>query len=142
MSQLYNKIESHRLTARQNGQATTSSLLTTLVGEIQTKGKNEGGITDTMVLDVIKKFIKNTNELLVYKPNHQDARFWLFELAVLENYLPKQLSDDDIRDTVYNLIDDGMSNQGQIMKYFKENHNAQYDARVLSEIAKHLLATH
>ena len=60
---LYNKLQSDQLEARKNKEDIRKSLLTTLLGEIQTlhlQQKNKQIIVeDNFIYPIIKKFIKN-----------------------------------------------------------------------------------
>lgn len=65
----------------------------------------------------------------------------LAEIAVMEQYLPQQLTVEDIRDIIMGRIvqSDVPCNIGIIMKYFKENYSGQYDGKQLSTIAKEMI---
>lgn len=90
---------------------------------------------DAYVVGKIKSMIKNaaaTNSL------SED------ELAILENYLPKQLSEDELRTviglTVMKEGYSGMKDMGKVMSELKANYDGQYDGGMASSIIKKLLA--
>jgi len=116
--------------AMRGKEASKLLILRTLKGEIQRKADNP---TEAEVVGVIKKTITNIQETT------NDTA----EIAVLESYLPKQLSDDDMFATTYGLIKkeglEGRGGMGQIMKYFKDNYAGQYDGKALSDIANKAL---
>lgn len=134
MSKLLNKIETMRLQARQNGVVVDSSLLTTLLGEVQTIGKNEGGISDAIIVATVQKFIKNLNIVLMMKPDDANASK---EIEILNELLPKQLSDDDIIDIITMMKAKG-ENLGGVMKYFKAEHMGEYEGSKVSYLFKSL----
>tara|TARA_R110000868_G_scaffold76573_3_gene220134 strand:- start:15314 stop:15706 length:393 start_codon:yes stop_codon:yes gene_type:complete len=104
-----------------------SKLLTlrTLKGEIQRKVDNP---TEEDVVAVIKKNIDGIRETT------NDAT----EIAILEVYLPKQLSKDEMGALAYIFIKDnnleGRAGMGQVMKYFKDGYAGQYDGKELSTV--------
>jgi len=55
----------------------------------------------------------------------------LYELEVLEGYLPKEISEDDIRDQIKELIESGVTNIGQVMRAFA---NKPVNRQLVSEI--------
>jgi len=112
-----------------------TNLLTTLLSEIQKKAKDEcREITTDDCLAIIRKFINNTNELLAVNNNNEEAKQ---ELAILTDYLPTQLTNEDLQLIITQFCTDYPNIKiGDIMKYFKENYNGQYNGKELSEIIK------
>ena len=89
---------------------------------------------DTYVVGKIKSMIKNaadTNSLT------KD------ELDILNSYLPKQLSEDELRTVIGLTIMkegySGMKDMGKIMGWLKSNYDGQYDGGLASKIIKELL---
>ena len=103
MKTLIEQIKAHQLIARKKRMLRATSLLTTLVGEAEMVGKNKHNSmpTDKEVLKVIAKFIKNNKEI-INNPNvafeHKEKA--TFEVGMLNDYLPQQLSDDDLRQAI------------------------------------------
>ncbi len=127
------EIKEKQLTARKSG-SKSASLLTTLLSEATVIGKNAGNreTTDQEVIAVVKKFIKNIDETIeALKSRNQDATSFLEEKSVLESFLPKQLSTQELKD-----IASGRTGMPDFMKYLKENFNGQYDGKLASAVAK------
>ena len=89
---------------------------------------------DVYIVSKIKSMIKNaaaTNSL------SED------ELAVLETYLPKQMSEAELGLAIGLYIKhEGLStmkDMGKVMGYLKTNHDGQYDGKLASGIIKELL---
>ncbi|WP_248793086.1 GatB/YqeY domain-containing protein, partial [Escherichia coli] len=61
--------------------------------------------------------------------------------AVLEQFLPKQLSEAEIRVLISDFLDVGETrpNMGEVMKHMKTHYDGQYDGKVVSKIAAELL---
>lgn len=66
------------------------------------------------------------------------------ELNILNGYLPKQLSEQDLTIALSNEIDangyDGMKDMGKLMGFLKSNYAGQYDGKMASTIVKSLLS--
>jgi uncharacterized protein YqeY len=58
------------------------------------------------------------------------------ELAILQGYLPKQMSKDEITQKVVELKANGVTNIGAIMKEFA---NAPVDRKLVSEVIKEVM---
>lgn len=112
------------------------SLLTTLYSEAANIGLNDGKreSTDAEVIAMIKKFISNldqcvtaANKLRINTDNQKQ------EIKILEAYLPKQLTETELRSIIKPLVDAG-ENKGVIMRALKENYGGQYDGKLAASI--------
>ena len=110
------------------------SLLSTVKGEIQTIEKNQGveTLSDEEVLKILNKFAKSLKENVSLGDENSEK-----ELSVIQEYLPKEMSQSEIESKVSEIIGNGASNIGQIMKEFD---NLQADKKVVSQIARQMLA--
>lgn len=110
------------------------SLLSTVKGEIQTIEKNQGveTLSDEEVLKILNKFAKSLKENVSLGDENSEK-----ELSVIQEYLPKEMSQSEIESKVSEIIGNGASNIGQIMKEFV---NLQADKKVVSQIARQMLA--
>ena len=89
---------------------------------------------DTYVVSKIKSMIKNaaaTNSLSES------------ELEILNQYLPAQMSESDLRSEIELIINtnsyDGMKDMGKVMGQLKTNYDGQYDGAIASKIIKEML---
>ncbi len=131
---LLNKIKEQQLNSRKNGEKEAAMLLTTLLGEASSVGKNAGNreTTDAETVAVIKKFIKNIDETISALSQHnQDFSKFSNEKQILEAFLPKQLSEYEL-----NNIAKTQKSMPEFMKYLKENFSGQYDGKLASSVAK------
>ena len=99
---LLTDIKDKQLTARKAKDEVASSLLTTLYSEAAMVGKNAvppHDSTDAEVIATIKKFLKNTIEFLNVAGDRREGdvvdNLWE-ERTLLEEFLPKQLSDAEL----------------------------------------------
>lgn len=137
---LLEKIKADQLSARKAGNKLNAVLLTTLIGEATMIGKNAGNrdTTDEETNKVIVKFIKGIDESLNYIKNGTadslpDDRIVTLEKEkeVLEKYLPKQLTVDELKAIILKEFTD-KPNVGQVMAYLKANYSGLYDGKVAS----------
>ena len=118
----------------------TISLLTTLYSEAANVGLNDfkRESTDAEVSAVIKKFIKNIDECITVGASKGiDISSYEKEKAILEVYLPKQLTPAEIEAFVIEHVRDG--GKPAAMKALKENYAGQYDGKIASTIVDNLI---
>jgi len=134
---LMNEIREKQIQARKE-KSEFASLYTTLLGEAALVGKNAGNreTTDQEVIGVVKKFIKNIDEMLVALTSRLDVNNVAisnakFEKILLEQFLPKQLSEDELKD-----LATGRESLPDSMKYLKEHYPGLYDGKLSSAVAK------
>jgi uncharacterized protein len=89
---------------------------------------------DGYVVGKIKSMIKNaesTNSLSE------------MELTILNDYLPKQMEVDEIKQIVVDFVNENNINSpkemGKVMSYLKTNFDGQYDGKVASNLIKEVL---
>ena len=90
---------------------------------------------DSYVVGKLKSMVKNaqsTNSLTDY------------ELGIINNYLPTQMTEDVLRETIRDFITkeelSTMKDMGKIMGYLKSNFEGEYDGKLASTITKELLS--
>ena len=139
------KIKADQLAARKEQLAVKAALLTTLIGESEMIGKNAGNreTNDTEVVAVIKKFIKNIDETLGHLkdfPTSFDYTRGVLEKQILEEYLPKQLNELELRTLIFDVIAVRLENsgivvnKGTVMKELKNGYSGQYDGKLAAAI--------
>lgn len=143
-------IKADQLKARKNKNVICANLLTTLLGEASAIGKSDGNreTTDLEVIQTIKKFVKNSRDFLKMVDTHSSQALVLItEIAILEEYLPIQLTAACLREIVMAVIEEDieMSNKspknvGALMKYLAINFPGQYDGQVASDVVKELMS--
>lgn len=133
---LFEQIKKDQITARKNKEQVRASLLTTLMGEGQTQAKNKGVevLSDEDTVALVKKFLKGNAEFLAGNVPAEKLSILTTEKGVLECYLPKQLADVQIRDTIRGYFKEGIVKKGDVMKKLKEQYNGMYDGKRASDI--------
>ncbi|MEN2984445.1 MAG: GatB/YqeY domain-containing protein [Dictyoglomaceae bacterium] len=147
---LYEKITKDYLNAVKNKDSFRVEVLSFLRSaikyreiDLREKGKE---ITDEDVIDVINKEIKKRKEAIeLYK---KGERFDLAEkeereLKILEEYLPEQLSDEELKDILKRIIEDveakDIKDLGKVMKSAMSELRGKAEGERIKKIAEELL---
>lgn len=153
---IYEQIKIAALKARKEGEKTDAKLFNTLLGDIESDVKRGKPATDTSIVDMIKKYIKAINEticLLEQTPVEEDvnnnaylisiSKLYVLkqERAKLEQFLPQQLSEQEIEVLIGTAMEQNGTNFGAVMKFFREHHANQYDSKKVKEIFDRLQNT-
>ena len=107
-----------------------------LKGEIQLESSKEGYKGEETDMGVITKMVK-----ALKTTGDADS---LRELSYIEGYLPKQMSEEDLKSEIEIIIDTlGLTTQkemGRVMGDLKKNYEGQYDGKLASTITRELLS--
>jgi len=101
---------------------------------------------DEVVTSAIRNLIKGAKELIgILEVNHSPDKEALekaiWEIQVLEEYLPKQYDEDTLSKLINRSIHLlGNKDIKSIMKYLNENHNGLFDRGMASKIIKEQLS--
>lgn len=120
---------------------TIRSALTEIQYEEMQKSINDLGPTEC--LQVLQREVKKRQEAIQFEEQagRVDAKEKLVkEIAILEEFLPKQMSGDELEKIVVSLKEQtpGLS-LNIVMKHLKDKYAGQYDGKSASEIAKRVL---
>ncbi len=110
-------------------------------------GSREDGLKDEDTLKVLKKMVKQRKDSIKQFEdggNEEMAESEREELEVLEKYLPEQMSAEDIKVKVEEVIKkvgaEGPSDLGKVMGATMKELGAEADGNVVREVASELLA--
>jgi len=116
--------------------------------EISERKGERGVLDDSIAVAVLQKQAKQRRDALEqYRSAGRDdlAKIEDEELAVIESYLPEQLSDDEIRTEVASIIErtgaSGMRDMGKVMGPAMGSLKGKADGRRVQEVVKELLNT-
>ena len=106
----------------------------------------ENEIKDNDVISILKKMVKQRNDSsdAYQKAGRQDLLDKeTEEIKIIEEFLPKQLSEDDTKkicnDAIKNLKAESMKDMGKIMATLKKSHGDVLDFSKVSKIIKEIL---
>ena len=100
------------------------------------KGYSDRKLPDNEALRIIQKTIKELEEeKLAFEKAQRAEKVEVLkaQMELLNKYLPKQLSEDEIRKIIESLDDKTIPS---VMKHFKANYQGQVDNSLVSRIAK------
>lgn len=126
---LKEKINADYMSAFKSKNVVAKNLLSVVKGEIQTIEKNIGvdSLSDDEVVKILNKTVKSLKETQSKSPSAQTAE----ELFIIESYLPKQMTEEEIISKIEELISAGASSTGEIMRGFA---GLPADRKMVSEI--------
>ncbi len=125
-------------------------VINTLRAEIKNKEielrSSQKELTDADVLSLIQKLIKQNKDAIqmFVDGGRQDlVERNEMEISILEEFLPKQLSNDEIDNVIKQEIEkngyNSMKDMGKLMGYFKSNYSGQVDMGYVSKRIKEIL---
>lgn len=135
---LFEQIKQKRDTARKERDQFTLTLLSTLIGEIETKHRSgDKDYSDIVQASqkVTKKTIDSCKEMYELK---RDQKF-LNEISILELFIPKTLEDSEIKAIIQKIkaeISDVKLLTKEVMAHFKSNYFGQYESTKVIQFIK------
>ena len=137
---LINELEKANIEALKNKDKTARAVLSVVINkyrvnaiELKAQGKEA---SDADVVKVINKVVKELDEEKAgYEKlgRNDDVKAIEEQKAIIEKYLPKLMSEDEIRKIIASLEDKSMPS---VMKHFKANYDGKVDMSLVSKIAR------
>jgi hypothetical protein len=96
-------------------------------------------VNDNKILDIIASELKKRNDALEQftKAGREDlVRDCCREISILEEYLPKQLTDEELENEIDDIIANNEKNMGVIMKAAKERIGNKADGKRIAAVVK------
>jgi uncharacterized protein YqeY len=131
---LKEKINADFMTAFKSKNMVAKSILSVVKGEIQTVEKNTGSdnLSDAEVIKILTKTVKSLKETISLTNDEKSK----IELSIVEVYLPKQMSKEEVTAKVTELVNSGINQIGAIMKEFS---TLPADKKMVSEVIKEIV---
>ncbi len=140
---LSEQIKKDRIQAKKDNEDFKYEVLTTLLSEVQRLEKPEQE-DDDKVKKVIKKSVKGLNEMI--SVDVANAGKHKAEKALLEEYLPQQMTEDELEKAIDGIVSESFEpgtatpkDMGKVMKILKEKHDGTYDGKVASQVVRAVL---
>ena len=136
------QINKYYMTAFKAKNTVAKNLLSVVKGEIQTIEKNTGveNMSDEDVIKILTKTAKSLNEtiksLSPIDGKGEDIVQAVVELAIIQGYLPKQMSKEEVTAKVTELVNYGVTQIGSIMKEFA---TLPADKKLVSETIREIV---
>ncbi len=141
-SKLFNELKRVNIEALKNKDSEKRSVISSILNKcmlfaIEKKAKGQE-MSDADVYAIIQKIDKELDEEIAgFTLAHNQERIDSLnrQKTLIQAYLPKMLSKEEIKDLVIKL---NTKNMAEIMTFFKTNYPGRVDMRTVSEIAKGL----
>ena len=137
---LFEEIAKANMDALRNHDKVARSILSIVYGKFKNESINQGlnakSLPDGDCLNIIKKTIKELDEEkegYIKDGRQESADEIQQQREIIEKYLPKMMSEAEIRAEIEKLDDKKIPN---VMKHFKANFNGLCDMGLVSKIAK------
>ncbi|HUC88002.1 MAG TPA: GatB/YqeY domain-containing protein [Candidatus Binatia bacterium] len=118
-----------------------------LYAEVE-KNKREAGLSDDEIMQLLAKESKKRQESAdLYRQGHEDLRAEteLSEKALIDAYLPKPLSNDELKVIIDEIIKtngfQGTQAMGQVIGQVKQKVGASGDGATIAALTKEILST-
>ena len=109
--------------------------------------EGSGEITEEVEINTLQKLAKQRRDAAeLYKNQNREDLYQeeAFQLEIISQYLPEQLSEAEIANTVQTLIADngisGMKDMGKLMGLASKSMAGKADNKIISEIVKKILS--
>jgi uncharacterized protein YqeY len=118
----------------------TIRLIKKNIQELETSVGHNGEATDVEILKIISKLVKQGKDAAEqYKSAGRTELYEdeMYQVSVLEEYLPKQMSDDEISIEIDKVMTEtGSTNMGVLMKELNARFAGRADGKTISRILK------
>lgn len=144
---LLEKIINEMYLSMKSGDKTKANALRTLVSKLKDQQiKLRKDISDEEALKVIKTLVKQRREstkIFLKAGREELAEKENLEISILEKYLPKMISDDEIRVLVEGIVKEigakDLSDIGKVMPLVMKRGKGKVDGKLANDILKELL---
>ena len=144
---LLEKIINEMYLSMKSGEKTKANALRTLVSKLKDQQiKLRKDISDEEALKVIKTLVKQRREstkIFLKAGREELAEKENLEISILEKYLPKMISDDEIRVLVEGIVKEigakDFSDIGKVMPLVMKRGKGKVDGKLANDILKELL---
>ena len=149
MSQeLISSIQEEVKTALKSGEKFRASTLRLIVSALKLEEKNKAkALTDNEALEILTKMIKQRNDSISQfeTANRMElAQKEKDEIEIIQNYLPEQLSEEElsvlINEVIKEINAESIKDMGKVMGILKPKITGKADAGIASGLVKKLLS--
>ena len=142
---LYDEFRKEKMVALKEKDKLKNKVITNILSELSyIKKELKQEPTEADSAKVVAKQVKQLKETMELSKDRPDKMEELeAELAILEQYMPKQMSEDEIRDAVMKLLEENgitaePKNKGAIMKVVMPALNGKADGKDINKVVSSL----
>ena len=145
---MLNQLQKELVVAMKAGEKAKMMGLRNIIGKLKAAKIDKGeSLTDEESLKILKSAAKQLKESIdQYQKGGRDdlAEEEAYELSLLEQYLPKQLSEEIIRETVKNIVEntgaESIQDMGQVMGAAMKEFAGSADGKLVQKIVQEELS--
>lgn len=136
---LYEDLRS-AMRCKDTSRLTTIRLVKKYIQELETSVGHNGEATDAEILKIIQKLVKQGKDAASQYETAGRTDLYneeMNQVSILEGYLPKQMSDDEISIEIDKvMLETGSTNMGVLMKELNARLAGRADGKTISRILK------
>lgn len=137
---LMEQIQADSMSALKEGKKLDRRVLSTLVSNLKNKAleKKIAVLEDSDTLQTVQKFLKSLeDEINAFRTAGRTEKVTelTYQYNLVKGYLPKMLSEEEIKDII-NILDD--KSIKKVMLYFKINYQGKVDMSLVSKVARNI----
>lgn len=143
----YEQLRAEKMAALKSKDTVKNNVITMLLSGMTYLKKEVGReLTDEECMSVIQKELKQVKESLEMSKGRKDAAADLQQqIAILESYLPKQMSPEEVAEQVKAIVAElglelTVKNKGMIMKNVMGQLKGKADGRIIGSVVDQLLS--
>lgn len=137
---LKSKLQADLVAARKGRDKLTTLVLSTALSEVKNKEIADGGeLGDEGVIQVLSRAIKQRKDAADQMRDGgrpELAEKEEAEAAILQEYLPPGLTEDDVRALVRSFVADGVTQMGQVMGRLMPEIRGRFDGKLANQIVR------
>ena len=138
-NRLYEDLRS-AMRCKDTSRLTTIRLVKKYIQELETSVGHNGEATDAEILKIIQKLVKQGKDAASQYESAGRTDLYneeMNQVSILEGYLPKQMSDDEISIEIDKvMLETGSTNMGVLMKELNARLAGRADGKTISRILK------
>lgn len=148
MSELFKKLQEDMKNAMKSGEKEKLSTIRMLISElkkVQIDAKKE--LTDEDVISILQKYLKQRKEAYsqyISAGRNDLAEKEQFEMSVVQSYLPKPLSEEELSQIIQQVIEEvgasSIKDMGKVVKTVMEKVKGRAEGSIVSQLVKEKLS--
>lgn len=144
MSEMLKTLQAGMIAAMKAGEKNRKDVLSALIARTKLLAKNDKNreVTDRDVIQAVEKTIKDTSDTKEFAIKAgRDTEAFDFEIATVSQYLPKQLTKDELAKIVHDLVSagpEGKAVRGFVMKNMNADYKGSFNPQVVNQILSDL----
>lgn len=144
MSEMLKTLQADMIAAMKAGEKNRKDVLSALIARTKLLAKNDKNreVTDRDVIQAVEKTIKDTTDTKEFAIKAgRDTEAFDFEIATVTQYLPKQLTKDELAKIVADLVSagpEGKAVRGFVMKNMNADYKGSFNPQDVNQILSDL----